>query len=566
MSVNTDSSKRSNIRALVVADEFTVNAFSKEWIQTLPTPSNYKSILDAQDFDLVFIESAWAGNNGEWKYQLVGKSAPRPEIKDLISIAKAKGIPVMLWNKEDPPHFEDFLPLAELVDYVFTTEGSLIPEYKQRLGHDNIFLLPFAAQSEIHNPANPRGCKRNRNIAFGGMYFRDKYPERREQMEYLLPAAAQFDLDIFSRQNSDPKYQFPQPLNSRVVGSLKYPAMVGAYHLYKSIINVNSVADSDTMCARRIFEATACGTAVVSPPSGAIDRYFPNGLITVASDMDEATTAFKLLTRSDEYRERLVHKAQRHLWENHLYSHRLNKISEVLDLDYRYVNHPYVSIFITTNRPSSIPIMVQNVVRQEYHKFELVLLTHGFEIQEDLLSPLRSAGIPYRVVSAPTSQTLGANLNQLVQLCEGEILVRMDDDDWYGPNYTRDQVNALKYSDAAIVGKAATYMYFEALNQTVLTMPNLEHRYTDLVRGATFCAYKDTFDAYPFPELGSGEDSSVLQRVREDGAKVYSSDRFNFIVNRWADKTGHTWRVSDSDLYATGALKYYGNGQDQVIV
>ena len=131
----------------------------------------------------------------------MGPSAPRPAITELVAHCQEKGIPTVFWNKEDPPHFEDFLPTAALFDHVYTTDENLVPEYRQRLGHDRIRVLPFAAQPKLHNPGRVGRVQRDRSVVFGGMYFRDKYPERREQLDVLLPAAARLDLDIYSRQD-----------------------------------------------------------------------------------------------------------------------------------------------------------------------------------------------------------------------------------------------------------------------------------------------------------------------------------------------------------------------------
>ncbi len=43
-------------------------------------------------------------------------------------------------------HYEMFKPIAEKVDYVFTTDQLVVDKYKKELGHSNIWALPFAAQ------------------------------------------------------------------------------------------------------------------------------------------------------------------------------------------------------------------------------------------------------------------------------------------------------------------------------------------------------------------------------------------------------------------------------------
>ena len=65
---------------------------------------------------------------------------------------------------------------------------------------------------------------------------------------------------------------FPATLAERVVGSLPYRNLLTAYKNYKVFLNVNSVVDSPSMCARRIFEITAAGTPVISTPSEATRR------------------------------------------------------------------------------------------------------------------------------------------------------------------------------------------------------------------------------------------------------------------------------------------------------
>lgn len=560
--------RRRNLNVLMVADEFTVVSFSEEWNQVLPTPDNYLSVLDKGEFDLLFVESAWEGNGGTWRYHLVGQSAPRPAIVDLVKQCKARGIPTVFWNKEDPPHFEEFLDTASLFDYVFTTESAKVPEYIQRLGHDRVHVLGFAVQPAVHNPATVARIPRDGKAVFGGMYFREKYPERREQMNYLLPGAAKYGLDIYTRDVKEERYRFPKELEKHIVGSLPYPQMVAAYHYYRVVLNVNSVPTSQSMVARRIFEATACGAAVVSPPTPAIDNYFGrSGGITQVAVQEEAENQVRALIRSDNYRDREVHRAQRRIWEEHTYSDRVDRICDVVGLDNPRADEK-VSVIISTIRPASMSHVIANLGRQTVKQLEVVLVAHGVELDEADIQALRDLETVERVkyIVAPETQTLGQNLNQAVDATEGDFIVRMDDDDWYGPNYIRDLQNAAYYSGADLVGKSASYIYFEERNMTVRTFAAQEHRYTNFVRGATFAGPRETFLKYRFPSLGKSEDSTVLTQIVKDGGLIYASDRFNFVVNRFADKGRHTWTVDDARLFATGEMEFIGNGQDQVSV
>src|SRR5699024_6449773 len=310
-----------------------------EWSLRPLSFTDWPDELDGLDF--VFIESAWNGNDGAWKFKLTGPSGPSAEVTELLSVCRARGIPTVFWNKEDPPHFEDFLEVASLCDHVFTSDSRLVANYRERLGHDRVGVLSFAAQPAIHNPARPTGPRREHGAAFAGMYFAHKYPERREQMDWLLGGAAdaahkaQDRFTIFSRlHGGDEKYQFPGELSDHVVGSLPYDRILTAYKDFAAFLNVNSVVDSPSMCARRIFEITASGTPVVSAPSAATRRFFPVDEVFQPTDRQEAAHTIRALMRSPELRDRSVHLAQRRIWREHTYSHRAMEIMDVLDIAY----------------------------------------------------------------------------------------------------------------------------------------------------------------------------------------------------------------------------------------
>ena len=85
--------------------------------------------LDGLDF--VFVESAWNGNSRRLEVQAHWAFGAGDRTSSNCSPnAVVEGLPTVFWNKEDPPHFEDFLPLAKLVDVVFTSDVRLVTEYR----------------------------------------------------------------------------------------------------------------------------------------------------------------------------------------------------------------------------------------------------------------------------------------------------------------------------------------------------------------------------------------------------------------------------------------------------
>ena len=175
-------------------------------------------------------------------------------------------VPTVFWNKEDPPNYDVFLQTARLFDQVFTVDAERIPDYVRDLGHDRVGLLPFAAQPRMHTPvrqlAEPLG-----EVAFAGTYFTHKHPERRAQMDVLLPAAQERGLHIFSRmQAEDERYQFPKAYRRAVVGSVPYEQMLTAATAYPVFLNVNSVTGSPDHVRPAPVRAAAPPRRPCSPP------------------------------------------------------------------------------------------------------------------------------------------------------------------------------------------------------------------------------------------------------------------------------------------------------------
>ena len=141
-----------------------------------------------------------------------------------------------------------------------------------------------------------------------------------------------------------------------------------------------------------------------------------------------------------------------------------------------------------------------------------------------MLERARELGLEnVRVLHAPAEESLGSCLNRLVDAASGEVVAKMDDDDLYGPNYLSDQLHALDYSGADVVGKQAHHMYLEAQDLTIVRFPEREHRFTDFVMGPTIVTRREVARAHPFADLGRGEDTDFLRRVAADGLSIYSA-------------------------------------------
>jgi spore maturation protein CgeB len=560
---------RPDLPVAVILDPFSELAFRYEWDQILVAPDNWLQKLEERKPALLFVESGWNSNGGAWRLAMTTKRGPSQPLRALLAWCQAKEIPTVFWNKEDPPNYDRFIATAALFDYVFTVDADRIEDYRRDLGHDRISLLPFGAQPRIHNPVL-RGKGRQYDVAFAGTYFTDKYPERREQMAYLLSAAIDIGLDIYSRieQNGHTRFQFPAHLSRFVVGSLPYERMLAAYTAYKVFLNVNSVTQSPTMCARRLFELSAAQTAVVSTPAASIEPFFED-TVTVVDDEQSANRAIRILVKQPEHRDRLALRAHRRVFDKHLYTHRVGQVLAAVGIADPAIAEVSVSAVVPTKRPQQVANVMAFIGRQHHTDLELILVSHGFVAEaSDMKRLAERYGVDrYSVVPAAATLTLGDCMNLGITAAGGRYVAKMDDDNWYGSHYVSDLVRAFSWTDAQVVGKWAHYVHLRGSNATLLRFPTAEHRYVQLVQGGTIMAPRSVMLEFPMENLPRRVDTTFLDKVRLHGGRVYSADRFNFVSMRSPSIDGHTWPISDEDLLVRkSSLEFYGDPREHVRV
>ena len=216
-----------------------------------------------------------------------------------------------------------------------------------------------------------------------------------------------------------------------------------------------------------------------------------------------------------------------------------------------------VSAVVSTNRPEHLGEVLATHAAQVHDDKELILVAHGFEVRNDLRSQAKELGIEnLQIVEVSAQEPLGACLNRGVKAASGEIIAKMDDDDVYGAHYLSDQLAAMCYSNADLVGKQAHYLHIRGSDIVICRFPEREHRFTDLVMGPTLMTRRSTLTAQPFAERTLGEDTDLQKRLIANGARIYSTDRFNFVQVR--DSHAHTWTVEDNLLLANGNVHSFG--------
>jgi len=283
------------MRVATILDEISDACWSPEFENVRLERATWIEDLRQFEPDVLFVESAFSGSDGSWARRIAHFGAPHHDLVELVTAAQAMDIPTVFWNKEDPVNYGWFVGAASIFDHVLTVDANQVARYAHDIDVASIGVLPFAAQPTMHHPQLQVGG-RNDRVAFAGSYYARKHAARRDQMTMLLEPAIDLGLDIFDRMHGldDPRFSWPSPLDACVVGSVPYREMGDVNRTYGVFANVNTVTNSPTMCARRVFELAACGTPIVSGPSLAVERMVPEDVATVVQSRTEARKAYEV--------------------------------------------------------------------------------------------------------------------------------------------------------------------------------------------------------------------------------------------------------------------------------
>ena len=126
---------------------------------------------------------------------------------------------------------------------------------------------------------------------------------------------------------------------------------------------------------------------------------------------------------------------------------------------------PFVSICTPTyNRRSFIPALIKCYQNQTYPQelMEWIVIDDGEDCVKDLFKNIK--GVKY--FRYEEKLKLGKKRNLLHEKSKGDIIVYMDDDDYYPPDRVNHAVNRLRSKpDCLAVGSSAIYIYFNDLDK-----------------------------------------------------------------------------------------------------
>jgi glycosyltransferase involved in cell wall biosynthesis len=158
--------------------------------------------------------------------------------------------------------------------------------------------------------------------------------------------------------------------------------------------------------------------------------------------------------------------------------------------------YPFVSVCMPTfNRRPFIPIIIECFINQTYpkDKIEWIIVDDGTDKIEDLVKDIPQV----KYFKFENKMTLGAKRNFSNNKAIGDIIVYMDDDDYYPPERISHAVDTLKKNPKALcAGSSEMYIYFKHIHKMYKFGPYGPNHAT----AATFAFRKELLKITKFEE------------------------------------------------------------------
>jgi hypothetical protein len=192
---------------------------------------------------------------------------------------------------------------------------------------------------------------------------------------------------------------------------------------------------------------------------------------------------------------------------------------------------------------------LRQVARQRGAEVELVLAAHGFEPDRDAVR--RALGDrPHQVLTFDDSTFFGDVLTAAAHAASSEVLLKVDDDDWYSPDAVHDLLMARRFSGADVVGMPSEFVYLHAnAEREALTVRRIHPSeiFARFVAGGTLLLDRGLLRSLgDFRRVRRFVDAQLLSGVEAAGGRIYRTHGLGYILRRTG--AGHTWQRDDEEF------------------
>lgn len=562
----------SSLRVACVVEDRLYHGLRFEGETLLLTPGNWKRVLDYGKPDLLLMESIWTTATGDWHLGQSPAALGQKDLLDIISLASKHSIPTVFWITKGHEYHEHFKDFSKHFDSVFCADPREV-ELLLAEGVQARELLP-CVQPALYNPFRLYADYDSLNIEvlFDGWADLDRLTDELRALERIEEhglSIIESRYQVFrSRLDLLPQYR------DCILGCVTHLGRISALKYAKAYVTFDRTLSTQTTQQWMTLEAAASRVPVVHH-GALIDEDIRKQVVIECPDEKAFQIEFVRFKEDDLYRQRAAHLGWRNVHEHHTFSHRLQSICKIIDLEHDWIQNPKVSMITPSYRREMLSRCIETFDRQTYPNKEMILILNGIELPStDEATEIKSRR-DLRIATVPEELFAGACLNQGHLLAQGDYCFRIDDDDYYGPNYILDMMLHARSIDVDFFGKPLSIYYYFVDEDSIFLSQTVTKQCTilsaeDIVAGRRFSGNTVSgktsfFRNNEYSDFAqSAADLIMIYNSDLDDQKIAVMDNLNMVSERRDDQKTHTWKMDKEKLKKN--MKYISNEFSDIMI
>ncbi|MDV7141407.1 glycosyltransferase [Tropicimonas sp. TH_r6] len=212
-----------------------------------------------------------------------------------------------------------------------------------------------------------------------------------------------------------------------------------------------------------------------------------------------------------------------------------------------------VTVLCPSKRPGFLGHISAQIRSQVHPNLHVVFVAHGPGHDPEEIRRSFAGVASVTVIELPDPDvTLGVALNLALEQCQSDLVAKIDDDDFYGPNYIRSSLATFLFNghdDVGIVGRNRAFCYVEDTDAFVLRFKRTD---TNVIKsrvfGGTIFWSRQKLQDQKFQDLPRAIDTAFFKDAEEKGVKIFSGEPEDYVHVRYSLISEHTWKASVEDF------------------
>jgi len=529
------------------------------------TPDNWHALVEVIQPELLIVESFMISCDYKWHLSQTRPSLDQDELIAIIKNFEKAGIPCVYWDTNDISYIDQYQSFSQNFEFKFYSD----PRYclRNASGVSSKQILKPACVPSIHNPIQAKYTEQteiNPRILFNG--WADLI--RNDKALSFLRELTKDEIKIVDSRFSIFKTQITGlsgEIKDAILGSVDYNDLIYLLKKAEFFLSSNHTISSQLSQQWAAVEAAAC-RCVMLHHGDLSSSDFRSGFMHSYNDADQLIYALRNTFNDKISADIAAQKSWRHVHSHHTFAHRLQRIADVIGLNYTWDINPSVSVITATFRVDLIENIIGQYDNQTWHNKELILALNGNNIEESSYVNYIKGRKDIKVTTVPAERVEAGSLNHAISLASGKYVVKMDDDDIYGTHYVSDYMLHTNAANLDLFGKVNRYFYFDDAKKSyqrthkksLTTIPS-DKLLDAHISGATASGKTEFFRKNPYPEGNfSATDTHFYGNIQGKVQGNFAvTDNLSFLCYRRPAEF-HSWKMDSEKLRAS--MTYLDDG------